>query len=62
MQISEHAKTAGDIAAATLTVAVVVKWLPAMAAFLTIIWTAIRIWETDTVQSFRRWLLAKVIR
>ena len=24
--------------------------LPAIAALLTIIWTAIRIWETDTVQ------------
>ena len=24
--------------------------LPALAAVLTIIWTAIRIWETDTVQ------------
>tara|TARA_R100001510_G_C7620692_1_gene181652 strand:+ start:956 stop:1162 length:207 start_codon:yes stop_codon:yes gene_type:complete len=24
--------------------------LPAVAALLTIIWTAIRIWETDTVQ------------
>jgi hypothetical protein len=26
--------------------------LPAVAALLTIIWTAIRIWETDTVQDF----------
>lgn len=25
-------------------------WLPAMAALLTVIWTAIRIYETDTVQ------------
>lgn len=30
--------------------------LPSLAALLTIIWTGIRIWETDTVQrKYRRW-------
>ena len=27
--------------------------LPALAALVTIVWTGIRIWETDTVQHFR---------
>lgn len=27
-------------------------WLPELAAFFTIIWTLIRIYETDTVRSF----------
>lgn len=59
--IPDSVKTAGDIAAATLTVAVVAKWLPAVAAFLTIIWTALRIWETDTVKGIRAWVRRRVI-
>lgn len=34
--------------------------LPAMAACLTIIWTAIRIWETDTAQKLYRRLDRRV--
>ena len=33
--------------------------LPAIAALLTIIWTAIRIWETDTVPELCRYLFPK---
>jgi hypothetical protein len=48
----EPLKTAGDIAAITITVGTIVNLLPALAAALTIVWTAIRIWETKTVQKF----------
>tara|TARA_R110000824_G_C15062424_1_gene662559 strand:- start:271 stop:462 length:192 start_codon:yes stop_codon:yes gene_type:complete len=49
-QIVQGVKQVGDITAVGLTVATIFKWLPAMAALLTIIWTAVRIYETDTVQ------------
>lgn len=62
VQISDHAKTAGDVVAAGLTIAVVAKWLPAIAAFLTIVWTAIRIYETETVQRIVRWVVRQVAR
>ena len=29
--------------------------LPAVAALFTIVWTGIRIWETDTVKNLRGW-------
>ena len=48
---AQVAKTAGDVVAASVTVATILEWLPALAALFTIIWTAIRIWETATVQS-----------
>lgn len=48
------AKSAMDGVAVSVTVATVMNWLPAVAAIFTIIWTAIRIWETDTVQRMRR--------
>lgn len=52
--VPEHAtqvaKHVGDVAAASVTVATIFKWLPAIAAGFTIVWTAIRIYETDTVQ------------
>lgn len=31
-------------------IATLAGWLPAIAALFTILWTAIRIWETDTVK------------
>lgn len=43
-------KTSGDVAAASVTVATILQWLPALAALFTIIWTAIRIWESATIQ------------
>ena len=48
---AQVAKTAGDVVAASVTVATILEWLPALAALFTIIWTAIRIWETATVQN-----------
>lgn len=47
-----------DVTAGTITVSAFVGWLPAAAAILTIIYTAIRVYETRTVQnivaSFRK--------
>ena len=49
----DQLKTVADSAAITITIGAVVEWLPAIAALVSIIWTGIRIYETDTVQ---RWL------
>ena len=50
----ESIKTAGDVAAAGLTIGVIAAFLPPMAALFTIIWTGIRIYETETVQKLVR--------
>ncbi|MGZ8311713.1 MAG: hypothetical protein ACXWUP_09085 [Allosphingosinicella sp.] len=46
----EIAKPFGDAVSIGVAIATVAEWLPAVAALLTIVWTAIRIWETRTVQ------------
>jgi hypothetical protein len=56
---AEHLITAAkpvlDVAAVGVTVGAVMQWLPAAAAAFTLIWTGIRIYETDTIQKlFRR--------
>lgn len=40
----------GDLASAGVVIGTIAGWLPAIAALLTIIWTLIRIIETDTIQ------------
>jgi hypothetical protein len=57
--MNDHAKHVGDALAVTTTVATVFQWLPAIAAILTIVWTAIRIYETKTVQGIVLWLKTK---
>lgn len=44
-KVVDAAKTAIDVAAGANTVIVLMQWLPPIAALLTIIWTAIRIYE-----------------
>lgn len=44
------AVTPVDGAAVGVTIATLAGWLPAIAALFTIIWTGIRIYETDTIQ------------
>ena len=39
-----------DVTAGSVTVSAFFGWLPAAAAILTILYTAIRVYETDTVQ------------
>lgn len=54
----EHAKSLGDVVSVSVAVGTLVQILPSIAAALTIIWTAIRIYETETVRGivarFRR--------
>lgn len=50
LQADEQVKQLGDVISIVTVVGTLAELLPAMAAILTIIWTAIRIWETDTVQ------------
>lgn len=47
----EGMKPAGDILSIGVAFATLVSWLPSIAALLTIIWTSIRIMETETVRS-----------
>lgn len=49
---SEIAKNVVDALSVVTVVATLIDMLPSIAAMFTIIWTAIRIWETDTV---RKW-------
>jgi len=54
--MEEHTKHFLDGAAILGAVATVVGWLPAIAAVLSIIWTAIRIYEAMTMQKLiARW-------
>ena len=50
LQADEHIKQVGDAVSILTVVGTLAELLPAIAAILTIMWTAIRIWETDTVQ------------
>ena len=47
----ETAKTAGDALSIVTVVGTLAEVLPALAALFTIIWTGLRIYETETVQS-----------
>lgn len=47
---NEAAKAVGDVVSASIVVGALFQWLPAIAALFTLVWTAIRIYETDTVQ------------
>ena len=49
-KMTEEAKTAVDVVAASTGLATLVAWLPPMASLLTIIWMSLRIYESDTVQ------------
>jgi hypothetical protein len=48
---TETVKHAVDAVSVVTVVGTLMEILPAVAAVFTIIWTAIRIYETDTVQS-----------
>lgn len=52
--MSESARQIGDALSVATVVATLAKWLPAIAALFTIVWTIIRIYETDTVQKLLR--------
>lgn len=46
----ETAKTVGDAVSLVTVVGTLAEVLPAIAALFTIVWTALRIYETETVQ------------
>jgi hypothetical protein len=48
--LNEPVKHVGDASAALIALGTLAKALPALAALLTIVWLAIRIWESDTVR------------
>jgi hypothetical protein len=47
---AEIAKSFLDALSVVTVVATLVEMLPSIAAIFTILWTGIRIWETDTVR------------
>jgi FtsH-binding integral membrane protein len=51
-EISEGTKHAVDALSVVTVVGTLVEFLPAIAAVFTIVWTGIRIWETDTIKSW----------
>lgn len=56
--MSEHVDTTTkhvvDAVSVVTVVGTIVDTLPSIAALFTIIWTALRIWETQTVQNWVR--------
>lgn len=52
--MSDTASRVMDTLSVTTVVATLAGWLPSMAALVTIIWTGIRIYETNTVQRILR--------
>lgn len=49
-EIPGAAKVSGDLVSASIVVGTLAQILPHLAALLTVVWTLIRIFETDTVQ------------
>ena len=52
INVSETTKHAVDAVSLFTVLGTLVDFLPAVAAGLSIVWSIIRIWETDTVQNF----------
>jgi hypothetical protein len=55
MQHHETVKQVGDALSLGVVVGTIAAWLPAIAAFFSIIWTLIRIYETKTFQKIISW-------
>lgn len=54
-ELHQSLKNAGDALAVTGTVATVLGYLPEIAAGVTLVYTLVRLWESDTVQKlFKR--------
>jgi hypothetical protein len=51
---SESTKHAVDLLSVATVLGTLVDFLPAVAAAFTIVWTLIRIWETETVRKIFR--------
>ena len=53
-EMSDGMKHTIDVASIATVVGALVNFLPSIAALLTVLWTGIRIYETDTVQRLLR--------
>ena len=49
-QLTEPAKHVIDALSVVTVLGTLINMLPSIAALFTIVWTSIRIWETDTVR------------
>jgi hypothetical protein len=49
-EVAQAWRVQGDVIAASISVAAFYEYLPPIAVVLTIIYTALRIWESKTVQ------------
>lgn len=52
--VNETTKTVADAVSIVTVVGTLVEVLPSIAALFTIVWTALRIYETETVQGLLR--------
>ena len=50
-RITEHTKHVVDAVSVTTVVGTLTAWLPPIAAFFSIVWTILRIWEMFTGKS-----------
>ena len=55
IRMNEHAKNVMDALSIGGVLATLAGWLPSIAAVLSIIWTLIRILETETFRKFSGW-------
>lgn len=51
-ELSESSKHVVDALSVATVLGTLVEMLPSIAAVFTIVWTSIRIWETDTVRGW----------
>ena len=51
-ELSESSKHIVDALSVATVLGTLIDMLPSIAAVFTIVWTGIRIWETDTVQGW----------
>jgi hypothetical protein len=49
-EVSDSTKHVVDALSVATVLGTLVEFIPAIAALFTIVWTGIRIWETDTVK------------
>lgn len=59
-EVSESTKHVVDALSVVTVLGTLVELLPSIAALFTIIWTAIRIWETETVQKIVQKVVQKL--
>ena len=58
-QHAQAVKQTGDWLAGGITFATVMGWMPSIAALVTAIYTAVRIWETATVRRLLKAICAR---